>query len=119
MHLCSIWKIFQNKITLFNKSKNHTILKNKRLFIILLVIAILLLIPFIAMQFTSEVSWTSFDFMIMGILLLSTGFLCELVMRKVPKTEHRIALCIGLIIAFLIVWIEIAVGIFGTPFSGS
>lgn len=94
-------------------------MKNKRLKIILIVIAVLLLIPFIAMQFTNEVSWSGFDFVIMGILLLITGLLCELVLRKVTKTTHRIAICISLIIAFFIVWVELAVGLFGTPFAGS
>jgi peptidoglycan/LPS O-acetylase OafA/YrhL len=94
-------------------------MKNKRLKLILTAVAILLLIPFIAMQFTDEVSWTSFDFVVMGILLLSTGLLCEFIMRKVTKIKHRIALCIAILVVFLIVWAELAVGIFGTPFAGS
>ena len=94
-------------------------MKNKRLKIILTAVAILLLIPFIAMQFTDEVSWTSFDFVVMGIILISTGLLCELAMRKVPKIKHRLALCLAIVGAFLIVWAELAVGIFGTQFAGS
>jgi peptidoglycan/LPS O-acetylase OafA/YrhL len=92
---------------------------NKRLKIFLTAVAILLLIPFIAMQFTDEVSWTIFDFIVMGILLLSTSILCELTIRKVTKIKHRIAICIVIIAAFLIIWAELAVGIFGTPFAGS
>ncbi len=94
-------------------------MKNKRLKIILTVVAILLLIPFIAMQFTNEVAWSGFDFLLMGILLLSTGLLCELIMRKVTRTKHRIALCLAVVAVFLIVWAELAVGIFGTPFAVS
>ncbi len=88
-------------------------MKNKSLKIIITAVAILLLIPFIAMQFTDEVSWTIFDFIVMGILLLSTGFLCELTIRKVTKAKHRIVLCIVILAAFLIIWAELAVGIFG------
>ena len=94
-------------------------MKNKRLKIILTVVAILLLIPFIAMQFTVEVTWTSFDFVVMGILLLGTGLLSELVLRKMTKTKHKIALCIAIVLLFLIIWAELGVGIFGTPFAGS
>jgi dipeptide/tripeptide permease len=93
-------------------------MKNKSLKIILTAVAILLVIPFIAMQFTDEVSWTIFDFIIMGALLLSTGFLCELTIRKVSKTKYRIILCIVILAAFLIIWAELAVGILGTPFAG-
>ncbi len=94
-------------------------MKYKRLKIILTAVAILLFIPFIAMQFTDEVSWTIFDFVVMGVLLLSTGLLCELTIRKVPKIKHRILLFIVILAVFLIIWAELAVGILGTPFAGS
>jgi Kef-type K+ transport system membrane component KefB len=67
-------------------------MKNKRLIIILTGIVILLLIPFIAMQFTDEVNWTSSDFVIMGILLTGTGLLCEIIIRKVKTIKYRIIL---------------------------
>lgn len=94
-------------------------MQNKRLFIILTLVPILLLIPLIAMQITDEVKWTGSDFVIMGVLLLSTGLLCELVLRNVTQTKSRIALCIVVLGAFFLVWAELAVGIFGTPFAGS
>jgi hypothetical protein len=78
-----------------------------------------LLIPFIAMQFTNEVNWSLFDFVIMGVLLLSTGLICELVMRKVKKMEYRILICGAILVVLFIIWAELAVGIFGTPFAGS
>jgi hypothetical protein len=58
-------------------------MENKRLMGIVLTVVVLLLIPLIAMQFTNEVNWTLFDFVVAGVLLLGTGFICELVIRKV------------------------------------
>lgn len=95
------------------------IVQNKRLIIILTAVAILLLIPFIAMQFTEEVNWTVFDFLIAGVLLLGTGLMCEFVLKKARKTRYQIAICLAILIVFLLVWAELAVGIFGTPFGGS
>ena len=86
--------------------------------IILAVVGVLLLIPLVAMQFTTEVNWSGFDFLVMGVLLIGTGLLCELVLRKVTKTNHRILLCMAVVGVFLLVWAELAVGIFGTPFAG-
>ncbi|MFC4721822.1 hypothetical protein ACFO5O_05795 [Geojedonia litorea] len=94
-------------------------MKNKRLLIILLAVPILLLIPFIAMQFSDEVTWSGYDFVVMGALLLITGLLCEMVLRKVTKTNHRLMMCLGILLLFLLVWAELAVGIFGSPIAGS
>ncbi|MDF3026065.1 MAG: hypothetical protein K0S23_372 [Fluviicola sp.] len=94
-------------------------MKNKRLVIILSIVGLLLLTPLIAMQFTTEVNWSAFDFLIMGILLLGTGLVCELILRRVTETPNRIILCLAVIAALVLVWMELAVGIFGTPFAGS
>ncbi|MFD2245555.1 hypothetical protein [Pontibacter ruber] len=95
------------------------ITQNKRFTGIVLTVALLLSIPLIAMQFTDEVNWGLFDFVVMGILLLGTGFLCELVLRKVHKTEDRIMLLAALLVMLFLIWAELAVGIIGTPFAGS
>jgi Kef-type K+ transport system membrane component KefB len=95
------------------------IMENKRLIGIVLTVVFLLFIPLIAMQFTNEVNWNRSDFVVAGVLLLSTGLICELVMRKVKKTNHRIILCTVILTALLLIWIELAVGLFGTPFAGS
>jgi len=95
------------------------ITKNKRLTAIMLIATALLLIPFIAMQFTNEVNWNFFDFLVAGILLFGVGLLCELVLRKVKETSYRIIICAVVLIALILTWTELAVGIFGTPFAGS
>jgi ABC-type cobalt transport system substrate-binding protein len=94
-------------------------MKTKRLLFILSGAAVLLLLPLLAMQFTTEVQWSGADFVIMGILLLSTGLLIELVLRKIKTTKNRLLLG-GMVIAlFLLIWAELAVGVFGSPFAGS
>ena len=94
-------------------------MQNKRLIGIVLTAAFLLLIPLIAMQFTDEVTWTLSDFVVAGVLLLGTGLLFELILRTVRKIEYRIAICGALLVALVLVWLELAVGIFGTPLAGS
>ena len=94
-------------------------MKNKRRISILLIVAFLLLIPLIAMQFTNEVNWTLFDFIVAGVLLLGTGLIIDLVIRKTKNTKYRIAISVAVLIILLLLWAELAVGIFGTPISGS
>lgn len=92
--------------------------KNKRLIGIVTAIAMILLIPLIAMQCTDEVNWTLSDFLVMGFLLITTGLLCEIVIRKVSRMNQRIVICLILLLVFFLIWAELAVGIFGTPFGG-
>lgn len=91
----------------------------KRLTIILLATGMLLLIPLIAMTFTTEVNWSPLDFLVMGVLLVSVALLAEVVWRKVKMATHRIALIVVVLLVFVLIWAELAVGIFGSPFSGS
>lgn len=94
-------------------------MKNKRFMGILLTIAVLLCIPLIAMQFTNEVVWTLSDFIIAGILLFGTGIVIEVVARNVKSRNARVGMIIGILFLLLLVWAEMAVGIFGSPIAGS
>lgn len=93
--------------------------QNKRLMLMLTGVPALLLIPLIAMQFNNGVDWKIFDFIIMGVLLLGTALLCEIVLRKVKSIKGRILLCGAVLFAFFLIWAELAVGIFGTQVTGS
>jgi len=94
-------------------------MKYKRLKLIVLFVVLLLLIPFVTMQFTDEVNWTLLDFVVAGVLLLSTALTFDLVIRKIKNIKYRIAISVLLLIALFLIWTEIAVGIFGTPLSGN
>ncbi|MBS3994111.1 MAG: hypothetical protein KGZ87_10390 [Bacteroidetes bacterium] len=93
-------------------------LNNRYLLIAGIVIA-LLLIPFIAMQFTSEVNWSLFDFAVAAILLFGTGFLIDMVIRKAKNVQNRYLLIVIILLLLFMVWAELSVGVFGTPFAGS
>lgn len=100
------------------KNQTFVMKPNKRLAGILLGAIIILFIPIIAMQFTNDVKWTSFDFLAAGILLFSAGLTLELILRKIKTAKYRIAACIALFIALFLIWAELSVGIFGTFFAG-
>ena len=93
--------------------------QNLRLKAMLLSSLVLLLLPLLAMQFSNEVNWSLFDFVVAGILLFGTSLIIELVFRTVRRKELRIILALLILAALFIVWVELAVGVFGTPFAGS
>ena len=85
---------------------------------ILPIVGLLLLIPLIAMQLTDEVNWSFFDFIIMGALLTITGLLIGVILQKVKNSKSRLILIITIVMMFFLIWAELAVGLFGTPFAG-
>ena len=93
--------------------------RKKRLFAILSGVILLLLIPFSAMRFTDEVNWTVSDFFAAGILLTTTGLICEFVMINIRKPRVRVSFCLVIFAILLTIWVELSVGIFGTSFAGN
>ena len=77
------------------------------------VVASLLLVPLVAMQFTDEVNWQPTDFAIMGGALMALGLAYELVAARSTRTLYRGALAVGLVGHFLLFWVNAAVGLIG------
>ena len=94
-------------------------MKNKRLIILLSIALSLLLLPLLAMPFTTEMQWDETDFIVMGGMLVTVALLCEGSLRLVKSFRGRLLLCAAILLLFFLVWGELAVGIFGTPFAGS
>lgn len=81
--------------------------------------ALILLAPLVAMQFTTEVAWTLLDFAVAGGLLIGTGLMYVILTRNTVENRKRFAIGFVLGALLALVWFELAVGIFGTPFAGS
>jgi hypothetical protein len=79
----------------------------------------ILLIPLVAMRFTREVNWTAFDFLAAGLLLAGAGSLYVLMSRKLRTPMQRRAVGGDLLLTLMLLWAELAVGIFGSPIAGS
>jgi len=71
----------------------------------------LLLLPMVAMQFTDEVNWTSFDFAVFGGLLLAALTAFEIVLACLKRPAWRIAGILAVIVGFLVAWAVLAVGV--------
>ena len=74
----------------------------------------LLVLPFVAMQFTREVNWTASDFIVFGAMLLAVGIPLELVARASRSWSYRVAALLALLGGFFTVWTNLAVGIVGS-----
>lgn len=78
-----------------------------------LLTVLLLLVPLVAMQFTEEVRWGVGDFFIMGVLIFGSGLFYVLITRRMPNFINRIAMGSAVGSTFLLVWVNLAVGLIG------
>ena len=77
--------------------------------------AFILLLPFLAMQFTAEVVWDLADFVVAGGLLFGAGMTFQLLARRATgNTAYRAATGIAVVAALVLVWVNLAVGIIGS-----
>ena len=75
---------------------------------------VLLLLPLVAMQVSDEVKWGPFDFALAGALLFGTALAFELAVRQVGQSRLPAGVrALALAAAFLLIWINLAVGIIG------
>ncbi|MGB3868094.1 MAG: hypothetical protein WA937_01385 [Flavobacteriales bacterium] len=77
-------------------------------------VAILLMLPAIAMQFTTEVAWTASDFLFAAVILVGSGLALEITVRTRNNAEFRIAMAVAVAAAFLLTWMNAAVGFVGS-----
>lgn len=70
------------------------------------------LAPLAAQALTPQMNWGVFDFVLFGAMLAAAGLAGEAIVRRVRRPLHRAIG--GLLVAavFLLVWAELAVGVF-------
>lgn len=76
--------------------------------------ALLLLLPLVAMQFTTEVNWDETDFIVFGAMLFGGCGLYELAAKMTPNFLYRAAVSVAVVAVVLLIWINLAVGIIGS-----
>jgi hypothetical protein len=88
-------------------------MKAKNIIRIALVTAAILLVPLLGNYFVDGWNWDLIDFIIMGTAIFGIGLAYELIAKKMGHKIYRIAFGIGLAGAFLLFWVNSAVGIIG------
>jgi hypothetical protein len=76
--------------------------------------AFLLLLPLVAMRFTDEVAWSVTDFAVFGVMLLCAFGTYHLAATATGNVAYRAAVGVAVATVFLLLWINLAVGIIGS-----
>lgn len=98
-------------------AKNITYVNAKHAFRIAVVVGVILLVPLVLTWTGSGIEgqgwyWTPRDFVFGFVMLFGTGLAIDYTVRRFKAPVHRAIAVSGIILAFLIIWVEMAVGIF-------
>jgi len=88
-------------------------MKNKRSYITFGIIIIL------SLPYIFKAPWTLSDYMVAAVLLFGTAYLIEYVTGKVKTSRKKLLAGLTVIILAVFLWVELAVGIIGSPLAGS
>lgn len=80
---------------------------------------LLLLIPLLGMFISDKVNWGIFDFIVSGGLLLLMSLGIHYSVQKVKNRKQQIVYISIIIFLVLLLWVELAVGLFGSPIAGN
>lgn len=73
---------------------------------------VLLLVPMVAMRFTTEVNWGLEDFAAAGALIFGAGMTFAVATQWARSSSQRLAAAAGILAAAGAVWAQLAVGLF-------
>ena len=78
---------------------------------------LVLLVPLVGVIFY-ELDWSRLDFLVMASLILLLSILINLILYYMDSIKLKLLLVFIVAILFLLIWAELAVGVFGTPLAG-
>jgi len=109
----ALWVFVETSAGIIKENLTFMIRQNTTRRIVWAIVAVLILVILLAMQFTNEVQWN--EAVAYGVILLAAGGAYEMVMAlKKRNSAYRLAFGVGLAGALLLGWVSGAVGIIGS-----
>lgn len=91
----------------------------KKILIRLVTVWSILLLPLVGGQLSTEIQWDLADYIVAAVLLTAAVIGVELILIFNLSKRQQMVLLIVFFLSFLLLWAELAVGIFGSPLAGS
>ena len=94
-------------------------MKKERIARSILAAEMVLLVPLLGMALSDEWDWGPLDFILISVLLAFIGLAYQLIVTGIRNNTWHTAIGIVLAASMILLWIEMAVGLFGSPIAGS
>lgn len=109
-----LWTFLETCVSIARENTGFMITRHRNIVRVALVTGLLLAVPLVAMQFSDDVQWNLFDFLVAGALLFGTGLAYVLLTDKARSGAYRLAAGVALGSALFLVWANLAVGLIGS-----
>jgi hypothetical protein len=86
---------------------HHFMIPKQSLYVVLITTLCILLLPLIAMPFTSEVNWSLGDFIVAGVLISFFGYLYTVLTKSSANIARRLAVGLLVLGLFMLVWLSL------------
>lgn len=93
--------------------------RNKRWLFFLAAAGLMMLIPLVTMPFSGRMQWSAFDFALIGVFFVVVAFALEVALKVFRRSTHKLEIAAIVGVAAAILWVELAVGLVGSPLAGS
>ena len=91
----------------------------KKFLIRLVTVWSILLLPLVGGHLSTKIQWDLADYIVAAVLLTAAVIGVELILIFNLSKRQQMVLLIVFFLSFLLLWAELAVGIFGSPLAGS
>lgn len=81
--------------------------------------AVVLVANLVAMQASDGASWSAFDFALMSVFLLGFGAILDGATSLFRNSTHKLAIGAGVVAVAALLFVELSVGLVGSPIAGS
>lgn len=125
---CATWMFVETSAGIIRENVTCMIMQNvmKSMMRAVIGTGLILLVPLV-LQLTigtgvdgQGFNWELGDFVVIGMLLFVGGFAIDVARRKLTHSTYQIPVMVAIVLVFLLIWADLAVGIFNIPgISGS
>jgi hypothetical protein len=109
---CAFWMFVETSVGIIRENLGFIIMQNK-IIRALLISTGLLMVPIVASLFVDGWLWTFFDYIFAWVMFSIVSLAFTFVASSANGIAYKVAGCLAVLTAFLLVWINAAVGIIG------
>ncbi len=110
----TLWLFFETTLCIFKENLRYMVMQKKGMIFVIAGTGLILLIPLIGNQLSTEVNWSPMDFLFAAIMLMGTGFSYLFLANRFQGLSYRMGAGVAVLTGLSLIWSNLAVGLLGS-----